>query len=184
MRAYKLRYRVRSYLSVDINSKDMRAALGSSMFPFGKSLSEHWQEPLKAKLFNHYLQNTEGQAPDISDFAGNMVLSPAVYSDLQDAMFPYGEFLPVDINGEIWQIFNATTYLEADEEHSEKIIRNGRVRGLKALAFHAEEVEGTLLFRTPFDDSTATYCNEAFKQLIEEKGYSAVLFRDDLTVDL
>lgn len=184
MAIYKLRYRIKSYLSVFIDNNELREKLGKMQFPKGDCMRDIWRAP-EARLFNRSSNNTEGKLPQISDWNGNMVFSPQAFDTLADELMPFGEFLPVTIESDTWYLFNATTISNAvNESKSSQNIMDGMIMGVETLAFKADELEDILVFRTDYDRRMSVYCNETFKQLVQTHNFEAVLFREDLTAPL
>lgn len=182
MKFYKLRYRLKSYLSVVISNDELRK-LGSKRFLTGDTRGDNWPE-IHAELFNRQLNNNEGGIPNISDWVGNMVFSKTAYNNLKIKLADCGEFLPITIGDNTWYIFNVTAINDqVDETSSEQDIMDGMIMGVHALAFKPEAPH-KMVFRSNYDRRMSTYCTDEFKQLIEDNGYSAILFREDLTAPM
>lgn len=114
-----------------------------------------------------------------------MVLSPKAYEALSAMLSPYGEFLPLEIEGETWHLYNTNSiYDDVDMSHSSQQLMDGLVMGVDALRFDEEKLGPAPVFRTNFDGRMAVYCKEAFKLAVQTHGFEALLFRDDLVAPM
>lgn len=181
MAIYKLTYRLKSYLSLIVSADALEEKLGAVTYPKGEPLKDIWH-PLEASFYNRYNDNTEGKLPEISDWVGNMVLSAAAFQSLTPLLAPFGEFLPVNVNGVDWYIYNATTiYNCIDESLSSRNVMDGVVMDIAALKFDEAKLGPAPVFRTDYDRRMGVYCSQAFKDAVQAQGFEAVLFREDLT---
>lgn len=183
MTAYKLKFRLKSYLSVDIDNNELRDKLGKIIYPNGEPMADVWNQPT-GRLYNQYFDNDEGKLPEISDWVGNMVLGPVAYEVLKKPLQGCGELLPItlSVDGEdqTWYVFNVTAICNAvDESKSEQDIMDGMIMGVHSLAFK-EGADLPLVFRTDFDRRMGIYCSQEFKELVSNVGFDSVLFRGDL----
>ncbi|BFM10649.1 hypothetical protein R50072_08020 [Simiduia litorea] len=184
MTIYKLRYRFKSYLSINITNEEMWAKLGKPLYPRGESVSSIWQ-PMSASFINTFDETANGKQPDIADWETNMVFGPKAYDALASMLLPFGEFLPLSIEGEVWYVFNATTiYNTVDDSASQQHIMDGVIMGVDELLFDESKLGPAPVFRTDFDDRMSVYCNQAFKDAVQAQGFEAVLFREDLTAPM
>lgn len=114
MSIYKLRYRFKSYLSINVSNQEMRNKLGKPLYPRGESVVNIWKA-LQASFINSFDGTTQGKKPDMVDWETNMVQSPKAYEALSVMLSPHGEFLPLEIDGESWHLYYTTSiYDEVD----------------------------------------------------------------------
>lgn len=187
MTAFKLKYRLKSFLSVDIDNNELREKLGQIIYPNGEPMAEIWHQP-KGRLYNQYFDNDEGKLPDISDWVGNMVLSPQAYKVLREPLEACGELLPItltiDGSEQTWFVFNVTAICNAvDKTKSEQDIMDGMIMGVHSLEFQAD-ADLPLVFRTDFDRRMGVYCSEKLKAEITASNILGPIFRDDLSAHL
>ena len=95
-----------------------------------------------------------GAIPDISLWSGgagsSLVLSPKAYRTLKDSLQAYGEFLPVEVAGETYHIFNCLTFGDVDDAQVEREYVDGTEFGLKHIGFK-DSVNNLLVFKTTID---------------------------------
>ncbi|AFU98421.2 hypothetical protein [Simiduia agarivorans] len=181
MAIYKLRYRFKSYLSINVSNQEMRDKLGKPLYPRGESVADIWK-PLQASLINTFDETSQSKKPDIADWETNMVLSPNAYEALSTMLSPYGEFLPLKIEGETWHLYNTTSiYDDIDLNASSQQLMDGMVMAVVALQFDEEKLGPAPVFRSNFDGRMAVYCKEAFKLAVQAQDSEALLFRENLT---
>lgn len=180
MSIYKLRYKLKTFLSVHIDSVEMREKMGKVIYPNGESLTSQWK-PVEGRFYNQFDNSDNGKMPEISDWAGNMVLSPKAYQILKTPLSDFGEFLPVTLNSEQWHIFN-TTHIQNEIDHSdsENEVMDGMIMGVSKLKFHDSKLKDVLISRTDFDRRMSVFANDKFKKLIEGHHFEEILFREDL----
>jgi hypothetical protein len=94
------------------------------------------------------IEGNKNLLPDITYWiGGTLVLSPAAYRYLGDLLGPCGEFLPVNINGLTYHIFNCLESI-------------GSVKGVSPLS--------RPIIKNQSEFSENLYCDERFKSAIEE----------------
>lgn len=84
------------------------------------SLKQYW--PNMATGFSE-IEGNENLMPDIAVWIdATLLLSPKAYRLLIDLLLPYGEFLPIHIDAEVYQIFNCLTVVDMNSEISDKVV--------------------------------------------------------------
>ncbi|GAB1260346.1 hypothetical protein [Aurantivibrio plasticivorans] len=106
-----------------------------------------------------------------------LLLSPAAKIYLGEVLKPYGEFLPIHIDGEQWHIFNCLTVVDLDKEHSSE----------RSIAFDKNLVGNKLIFKCLNPDNFGFYCQDKFKALVESynlNGLAILPKRGDLLPEM
>ena len=118
--------------------------------------------------------------PDLSQWErGTLLLSPKAYRLLGDILKKdsEGEFLPVDVEGDTYFIFNCFVF---GEEQSAKFDSyDGKPIDLVELTFTPATSEH-LLFKSKSQNCVTLFCNERFKNIVTELGLKGVEFDEDL----
>lgn len=108
--------------------------------------------------------------PDIGHWMhAALFLSPLAYRYIGELMKPYGELLPIKIEGECWWIFNCTTSAELLESKATDEVK-----------FNAFSVEGKLLFKCTDARAQGIYCSNKFKDLVESYGLKGISFESSI----
>lgn len=135
----------------------------------GMPRKHNWHPP-RAKLKSDPF-NKGKKLPDIGHVdIGSVVLSQKAIDVLKGHLEPYGELLPLDVEGETYYIYNVTTIIDAlDQENSVK-----RPNGIiKKACFDKSKVPSDMeIFKVPETQRSLIYVNETkgknIKTLIEE----------------
>ncbi|WP_193164107.1 hypothetical protein [Microbulbifer hainanensis] len=185
---YKISFDYINFLNLDLDMKKLMFTIGKSLGGMkafknycwdNKSLADAWQDIGAAFVKVEGLDQTE--KPDITIWNGaNFVLSPKAYDLLAEQLSPLGEFLPITIDGQTYQIFNCLNTVEADKNVSEAEISDDLWMGVKSLGFKKEDVENNLVFKTRFDRCGALYCGDQFRNLVKIFKLKGLNFNEDL----
>ncbi len=120
--------------------------------------------------------------PDISCWVdATLVLSPKAHRLLNDTFSHSGEFLPVEVNGEVHFIFNCFTWVEVNEGACQFNEEEGMEAGLKYLEF-ASSVADLLVFKAKIECGLTLFCSERFKQIVESFDLKGIIFDDNLII--
>jgi len=124
--------------------------------------------------------------PDISLWLAGaaLVLSAQAMDLLGELVGPLGEVLPVNCEGESFFIFNCLHMVKAEPSRSAQILEAGMPVGVERLGFASGDVAVSPLFKTRFDNCTGLYCNQAFKDAVENAGLVGVKFSAGLLPSL
>jgi len=179
MTVYKVRFNAPKFLGVRIEALDLMPSMGGGAhLPNGESVAEYWKTP-PATLVD--TRSGASEIPSISQWEGEMVLSPTAYQKLKVTLGDDCEFLELLIGGETWQLVNVLTHIdEVDQTNSELEMMDGLVVDIKKLAFQTDKVKDTLLFRTHYGERTDVYCSDKFVRLFNELGLTGLIFQEDL----
>jgi hypothetical protein len=189
MNIYKTSFNYDSFLSLDINLKDMMFAIGEhigtknflSYSSQNLSLLEYWKDDFKANFVAvDGLPEASGR-PDITAWnKANFVMSEAAYEVLKLHLAEYGEFLPINIDDKPYYIFNCLNAVEVDSSSELDLSPRGGFLGVKKIGFTNEVVENNLVFKSKFDRGSAIYCGDKFKSLLEDNNLKGLNFNTDL----
>lgn len=126
-----------------------------------------------------YLDGDEDK-PDITIWQNaTLLLSPRAHRLLADMMKPYGEFLPVQLEGETHQLFNCLMFGDEDKSSTEFEYDGDQRLGLKTLVFHAS-CDEILLFKSKSNKGLTTFCNQKFKDALESFKLKGLTFDREL----
>lgn len=118
------------------------------------SLAQYW--PSMATGFWE-IEGGENLIPDIAVWIdATLLLSPKAYRLLGDLLLPYGEFLPIHIENEIYQIFNCLTVVDLNGDIHTKV------------AFKPSDVSDEI-------DMTVC-CTDRLKDAIQSFGLQGIIF--------
>jgi hypothetical protein len=144
----------------------------------GRSRKHNWHPPrvkLKSDPFNH-----GKKVPDIGHVAaGSVVFSERAVEVLSNHLEPYGELLPLDVEGDTYFLYNVTNIIDAIDQ--EKSVKRGTGR-IKIPAFVADKIPKDVeIFKVPETQRSQIYFHEIngenIKTLIEQYGLNGAHFR-------
>lgn len=151
---------------------------GQSKLGWWKALGGSFYQPDGYKLKSVNM-------PDIDIWSTMLVLYKKADKALEPEISSLGEYLPVTCEDIEYRLFHTMSVIDdsaIDFEKSEKTMVDGIFMGVEKLFFHEDKVpEDTLLFRTSFDNHTAVYCTEQFKNKVESSGLKGLFFETDLS---
>ncbi|MCL6271853.1 hypothetical protein M3P05_18200 [Sansalvadorimonas sp. 2012CJ34-2] len=178
---YRLDFDLDKYSALFIDPDEMEEVMDDLYYPEGEPLSGEWNAP-KGVLCDGKDQGRDLESSDICTWEGNLVLGPKAYELLGDKLRPYSELLPVYVNSELWYVVNILTVTDAvDYTKSEQDLRGGIYVGLKSLQFNEGMLTNILLFKTDFDEKVGNFCNERFREEVEDTcRLTGVVFRTNL----
>lgn len=100
------------------------------------------------------------------------VLKPYIETD--------GEFLPIVIDGEKFQVFNVMSFGEEDQENTKHEYIDEHPVGLKSLKFIELSVADKYVFKSLMEGCALLYCDDKLKNLCNEHDLRGVEFDLDL----
>lgn len=181
---YRLNLDINNYLGIFVDEDELDDKVGDILYPEGYPIADDWEETPEGSLYDASgKERSSLDTPDIASWVGNLALSPKAFTAIGEHLTAYGEFLPVTINGEDWQVLNITHTRNddvIDTDKSEQDLSGGIYMGLKALAFNEDRLDKELIFRCKYDQGVGQFATEAFKTLIEENHLSGIIFSEDL----
>jgi len=184
MAFYKLRFDRNHFMSFDITSTELRSKLGSDfrLMLDKPSWSDFWVE-MNAQFYDDSDKKNVISIPEITCWiTDRLMFSEQAKLELEAKLNQYGEFLPVKCEGIAYYVFNVTNVIDnaVDEEESKRIIEESGYINVEKLSFIEEKVSNNLLFKTHWNGLANIYCNDKFKTMIEQSGYSGLVFSENL----
>ncbi|MGI9283006.1 MAG: hypothetical protein ACR2PX_25705 [Endozoicomonas sp.] len=121
------------------------------------------------------------QLPDLDVGLGRLFLNQKAYDLLSSFFKDVGEFLPVTFSGQSGFLLNILNIADEERCVDTQLTTRNEWGDLTALSFLEAESTQFNVFRSDVDGFGGVYCNDAFKETIEEAGLTGVLFTNDLT---
>ncbi|WP_428818811.1 hypothetical protein [Microbulbifer sp. MCCC 1A16149] len=120
--------------------------------------------------------------PDVSVWKGaGLVFSGQAYALFKLMLEPFGEFLPIEVEGHDFYLFHIMEEGEVDTESSSRENDEfGEPMTVNNLEFDRNDVDEKLLFKSEYEFYQAPFCNEKFKELYEEYDLEGLVFEEDL----
>ncbi|MBB3062812.1 hypothetical protein [Microbulbifer rhizosphaerae] len=137
------------------------------------------------KVKSTFAPMTDTQAvkiPDISVWKGaGLVFSGRAHAYFKLMLEPFGEFLPVNIEGDDFYLFHLMEEGKVDlNNSSRKNDEFGEPETVTELKFDSENIEDKLLFKSKYELYISSFCNQTFKDLYENYGMEGLIFEDNL----
>lgn len=144
-----------------------------SVNPAPIKFADVWQE-LTVEFVDEHKDKKVRPIPDIQFFCGHLFLSDKATEVLKPLIKDLGELLPVKYGDkQTGYVFNPLKVVEADPSQSTKS-EYGDATFITFSEDHA-------LFKTDFDTFYGVFCNQAFKDAVEENGLTGAVFELDLS---
>jgi hypothetical protein len=184
-KVYKLRTDISVFKEIPLDAEDIAEQLDADdrimdcvyMGVKAKPLSDFWT-PVKTSFEASPVYLQAVKIPSISTWSGScLIFSERAHAIFRLMLAEYGEFLPLDVHGFTYYIFNNFTDLSPDMEKSRYV--SEETKALESLVF-GDDAAGKLLFKSNWEGSTACFCNETFKQLCDEYEIEGLMFLEDL----
>lgn len=113
------------------------------------------------------LPNSPNLIPNITMWRfTSLAICPTAFHYIGQTLKPYGELLPLIVNGNTWHLFNCTSTGELDVLKSKD----------NSLVFQIESMANKPVFKCIHPQAFGLYCNENFKQLVTEFGLNGLSF--------
>jgi hypothetical protein len=182
---YKLRTDISVFKEIPLDVEDIAEQLDADnrimdfvyMGVNDTRLADFWA-PVKTSFEPSPVYPEAVKIPSISVWAGScLIFSERAYAIFRLMLADYGEFLPLDVHGFTYYIFNNLTDIEPDMVKSWYAAEG--VKRVKSLVF-GDDAADKLLFKSNWEGSRACFCNEAFKQLCHEYDIEGLDFIEDL----
>jgi hypothetical protein len=148
-----------------------------------KSFPHPWHK-VKAEFETSPLSSGSTEVPDISVWNGSaLVLSEKALTNLKPTLYDLGEFLPLDIHGATFYIFNLTTTGEINLDRSRFSYDEGSelASDIEELVFVEKDIEGKVLFSATHDYLGGVYCHQEFRNLCDEFSLKGLIFDQDIS---
>lgn len=120
--------------------------------------------------------------PDVSVWKGaSLVFSGRAHAYFKLMLNPFGEFLPVEVEGHDFYLFHIMEEGKVDESKSDRESDEfGEPVRVKSLKFDQRDVEDKLIFKTDYEFYQAPFCNDKFRELYREYELEGLVFEEDL----
>ncbi|SBS24604.1 hypothetical protein MSP8887_00003 [Marinomonas spartinae] len=139
-------------------------------------LSDLWP---KTGLQCLFFKDSKETYQDINAYGSFLVLTQKAYDVVQDSLRNYGEFLDLDVEGIPMMLFNPLVFGTEDMERSEKEYYDGEEIGIKYLVFD-NSTEDKLVFKSKYTARVCMYCNDEFKELVENHSLQGLVFEKEI----
>lgn len=150
-------------------------------FSMGNLSMSDWWKPV-GTFFAPIEEDTDAPIPDIAKWINaTLVLSPKAVAAIGEVLARNGEFLPINIAGQNFHIFNCLTLMGVDHTRCEKAFYDGEEIGWKTIAFKESDVTKTIIFKSRDQGCLDLFCGDELKNLIEKHQLNGVAFDQSLT---
>lgn len=142
------------------------------------AMKSWWKTPVVE--FINLTETDHAPVPDICHWIDSgLILSPKAYRLLGESLQPYGEFLPLLVGEENYQLFNCFTVGDADEENSQFEYYEGQKLGIVKLVFEDQAVDN-LIWKTPLESCLSLFCSDRLKDMVESYELTGIWFDTNL----
>ncbi|EIO4079098.1 hypothetical protein D8T49_22555 [Vibrio vulnificus] len=142
-----------------------------------KGLADVWLEE-SVQFTAHY--DTSLKTPDLSVWGAFLVMTQRAAEVLRPFIGSDGEFLPILIDGERFQVFNVMSFGEEDKANTKHEYIDGHPAGLEELKFVESSIADKYVFKSLLQGCNLLYCDEKLKSLCNENDLRGVDFDLDL----
>ena len=184
-KVYKLRTDISVFKEIPLDAEDIAEQLDADdrimdfvyMGVKDKPLAGFWT-PVKASFEASLVYPQAVKIPSISTWSGScLIFSEKAHAVFRLMLADYGEFLPLDVHGFTYYIFNNLTDVSPDLQRS--CYSSEGVKEVELMEF-GDDIAGKLLFKSNWEGCTACFCTETFKQLCDEYEIEGLVFLEDL----
>lgn len=182
---YKLRFDRNNFMEFDLSPTEIETKLGDM---FALDTAEKWAsiwKPLEGSFFDDSDKQTVIALPDISLWANNeIVCNEKAYAVLKVELSPFGEWLPISIEGISYWLFHVTNRTSIDfvnVKESARTIDEVDYIEIEKLSFNEDMLNNMLVFKTEYNNYKNIYCTDSFKSLIEKNKLKGLIFSEDMS---
>ncbi len=183
MTIYRIHPDRMNYQLLTISSEEVISKLGKQhpfhIDPTPKPYASIWK-PLEVSFYDSTSVKKKTKLPDITVDHGRLFLNEAGINALSTLIEKDGEILPVTFGERHGVIFNALKSAEDFNAVDTKLSIKNDWGDLQSLAFFEEKIDSAALFKCQFDGFTGLFCNDAFKEMVEQEKLNGVIFSADL----
>ncbi|WP_159820618.1 hypothetical protein [Colwellia sp. 20A7] len=140
------------------------------------SLKSMWPD----EMVCNYFGKSKEQNYDINVYANFLVLNMKAYNTLHGELKEFGEFLPLNVEGDKMMMFNLLTFAQENKTLCEMSYLDGFENGLKTLCFDEADTVTKTIFKSKLQGGMTNYCTDKLKHLVEKNDLSGVKFDTDL----
>lgn len=123
---------------------------------------------------------TAQEIPDISVWRTFLVVSSKAKVALEPYIAHEGEFLPIIIDSQPFDVFNVMSFGKEDPTGTEAEYIDGYKTGILSLAFDESDVKSKYVFKSKEEGCTLLYCDDKLKKLCIDNNLKGVEFDLDL----
>lgn len=123
------------------------------------------------------------QIPNLSIWKGSaLLLSDKAHAYLKNILEEHGEFLPINVQGFTYYIFNLTTVGKIDIDNSVFVYDEGcdLASDIQTLLFDENDIKDKFLFTATHDYLGGVFCTDDFKSTCEEFDLDGLYFDVDI----
>lgn len=138
-----------------------------------------WWEP----IITNFYDDPDDQNKDFPEvcpwIGGTLILSPRAYRLLRDSLKNDGEFLPILVNGEEYQIFNCLS-LGLDDVDASCVVYDGDVALWVESLITEPSNDKQMVFKSPLEKGATLFCSSLFKEVVESLALRGLSFDEEL----
>lgn len=118
--------------------------------------------------------------PDIAEFQGRLFLNEKAYQALKQVIEKDGEFILATVDGGKGYIFTPLRKAEDVEGLDSSLSKKNEWEDVEHLVFVEDQVRDFNLFRAEYTACMRLYCQESFKDAVQNAKLSGLYFSPDL----
>lgn len=184
---YRISTNNEQYMAIHIEPKELRAKMGDDiMIHMGAEPThylDHWVKPDATFYIPDDFPNAI-KIPDLTLWGEFLVFNQKAFDALSVQLGDYGEFMPVNCEGNNYYIFNILKFVDdiagIDKSQSVRKEQSGIYLGVDKLVFKEDVIGKLLVFRTEFDDYQRVFCTDNFKANTLTEGLNGINFGTEL----
>ena len=168
---------------IDYDVISMAKMLGDKDFKLVRRLSnsnvsilDRWVKPSCG--FNKKYKN-RNEPCDVSLWGSFLLLSPFAYESLSSNLSAHGEFLPIDLNGTDWWLFNCLE-LGAESLADCVIHEAAHSTELEKLVFDESTLSEKLIFKSKLEGCKTLFCDDRVRMAVTQLPVCGVNFNTNL----
>lgn len=141
-----------------------------------------WWQP----IITNFYDAPDDKGMDIPEICpwvgGTLILSPKAFRLVKDSITGCGEFLPLKVGPEEYQIFNCLSLGEDDLAASEVEYDGDLALWVNSLVT-APANNKQLVFKSPLEKGVTLFCTDRFKDVVESFGLKGLCF-DEVLIEV
>lgn len=139
------------------------------------SLKKIWPTVLKCSYFK-----SKEYFFDINVYDCYLVFSQKAYDVFVNKIEFFGEFLPLEVDGDPAMLYHLRTFGREVESACKFKYIDGIQDGLEKLVFDDSDIKEKIIFKSKLRGTSAMYCTDEFKKIYVENGLTGIRFDKDL----
>ncbi|GMR16297.1 MAG: hypothetical protein BMS9Abin31_0619 [Gammaproteobacteria bacterium] len=182
---FKLRFDRFNFMEFELSPSEIEAKLGDIFILDNTNTWSDFWKPINGSFFDDSDKQNIIALPDIALWSTDeIVCNEKAYNILKNTLAPYGEWLPVSIEGVSYWLLHVTqkTGIEfVDVKNSIRTIDIVDHIEIEKLLFNENMLNEMLIFKTQYNNYNNIYCLDKFKILVEENDLQGLIFSKDMT---